>query len=143
MADGARERVLEVFVALGMGGSLAWGQGRAGVLAASRAAAFRGAATVRCMQYAVYAKRYQHVIDAAHENRIFTVMAKRTDPRVIMPMSQEMITAIDDYRFDTRKPSRLAAITELLEQALKANGITPGIPSPGKTRRPSGKPAAD
>jgi hypothetical protein len=50
-------------------------------------------------------------------------MSKKDDPRIIVIMPERIVTAIDDYRYAHRHPSRTAAILMLLEEALAANGI--------------------
>jgi metal-responsive CopG/Arc/MetJ family transcriptional regulator len=46
-------------------------------------------------------------------------MPVEKDPRIIIPMSQELVAAIDEYRFENRLPSRAEAIRGLLEFALQ------------------------
>jgi metal-responsive CopG/Arc/MetJ family transcriptional regulator len=41
------------------------------------------------------------------------------DQRVIIPMSAELIAAIDDYRYANRLPSRAEAIRSLIELGLQ------------------------
>ena len=38
-------------------------------------------------------------------------------------LSQEELTAVDDFRFQTRMPSRAAAVRELLKRGLAAEGF--------------------
>jgi hypothetical protein len=45
---------------------------------------------------------------------------RKNDPRIITPMSQELIEAIDDYRYANRLPSRDEAIRSLIELGLAA-----------------------
>jgi hypothetical protein len=54
-------------------------------------------------------------------------MAKTPEPaelteRVIFPLSPELLRRIEDYRFESRIPSRAAALRQLLSVALDAAG---------------------
>ena len=56
--------------------------------------------------------------------------------KLILILPEPMLTAVDDYRFATRQPSRMAALRDLLEQALKANAVPIGEPPPKGRNRP-------
>ena len=47
-------------------------------------------------------------------------MTNQRDQRVITPMPDELVKAIDDYRFEHRMLSRAAAIRRLIEMGLEA-----------------------
>lgn len=49
-------------------------------------------------------------------------MAKEPDkdPRLITPISQNLLDRIEDFRFETRSPSRSEAVRVLLEAGLAA-----------------------
>jgi metal-responsive CopG/Arc/MetJ family transcriptional regulator len=47
-------------------------------------------------------------------------MSDEKDPRIITPMPHSMVTAIDDFRFGNRLPSRADAIRRLIELGLEA-----------------------
>lgn len=57
--------------------------------------------------------------------------SRRTEKLQIM-LSDEELTAIDDWRFDSRMPSRAAAIRALISRGLKAEGA---INDAGATRK--------
>jgi hypothetical protein len=59
----------------------------------------------------------------------------KNHPRVITPLPIELLVAIDDFRFATRQPSRVAAIRALLEQALHALGHWPPPAAAAKESR--------
>jgi hypothetical protein len=60
-------------------------------------------------------------------------MAKGKTVRLIMIVPEDLLTEVDDFRFATRQPSRMAAVRELLEEGLKAKGITsPSSAGPAK-----------
>jgi len=50
---------------------------------------------------------------------------KRAERLQIM-LTQEEVTALDDWRFDRRMPSRAAAVRELLRRGLSAEGVVVG-----------------
>jgi metal-responsive CopG/Arc/MetJ family transcriptional regulator len=43
----------------------------------------------------------------------------KPDPRVIIPLPQELIDEIDDYRWANRLPSRAEAIRQLVRKGLR------------------------
>ena len=47
-------------------------------------------------------------------------MNSQRDQRVITPMPDELVKAIDDYRFENRMLSRSAAVRRLIEMGLEA-----------------------
>jgi|HubBroStandDraft_1064217.scaffolds.fasta_scaffold1638596_2 hypothetical protein len=47
-------------------------------------------------------------------------MDESASERVITPMPKSLLTAIDDYRFAQRMPSRAEAIRRLIEAGLRA-----------------------
>lgn len=47
-------------------------------------------------------------------------MSDQRDQRVITPMPDELVKAIDDFRFEQRMPSRAATIRRLIELGLEA-----------------------
>ena len=47
-------------------------------------------------------------------------MDQKKTERVIIPLDADLLAAIDDFRFETRKPSRAAAIRELIRRGLAA-----------------------
>jgi len=47
-------------------------------------------------------------------------MGAPKDPRIIIPIPQELLDRINEYRFDARKPTRAEAIRHLLELGLEA-----------------------
>lgn len=49
-------------------------------------------------------------------------MAEDKDPRIITPMPQSLLDAIDNFRFGVRLPSRAEAIRQLVQLGLKAAG---------------------
>jgi hypothetical protein len=46
------------------------------------------------------------------------------EERLQIMLSDDELTAVDDWRFDKRMPSRAAAIRELLRRGLAAEGFT-------------------
>lgn len=50
-------------------------------------------------------------------------MYRDRDERLQIMLSREELTAIDDWRFNRRMPSRAAAIRELLRRGLIADGF--------------------
>ena len=48
------------------------------------------------------------------------------DKRVIIPLSQAEVDAIDDWRFAHRMPSRAEAIREMLRQLIEQYACKPG-----------------
>jgi hypothetical protein len=63
--------------------------------------------------------------------------------KVTTPLTPEMVTAIDDFRFDNRKGSRSEAIRDLLHIALETLGKD--VPKFEKTKphiRPESRPEA-
>ena len=52
--------------------------------------------------------------------------------RIITPMSQQLLQAIDDYRFANRLPSRADAIRRLIQAGLKAEAAPNPRKSPAK-----------
>jgi metal-responsive CopG/Arc/MetJ family transcriptional regulator len=56
-------------------------------------------------------------------------MPEEKDPRVILPMSRELLQRVDDFRFENRLNSRAEAIRRLLESALKAAKRPPAKPA--------------
>jgi len=52
--------------------------------------------------------------------RDHVVMKKRLDPeRIAIPMPEDLVRRIDEFRWENRLPSRAAAIRQLIEQGLK------------------------
>ncbi len=47
-------------------------------------------------------------------------MEEPNSERIITPMSKSLVEAIDNYRFDTRSPSRAEAIRRLIQLGLAA-----------------------
>jgi metal-responsive CopG/Arc/MetJ family transcriptional regulator len=47
-------------------------------------------------------------------------MDELNSERIITPMPKSLVTAVDDYRFSNRMPSRAEAIRRLLELGLEA-----------------------
>lgn len=47
-------------------------------------------------------------------------MEEANSERIITPMSKSLVEAIDNYRFDTRSPSRAEAIRRLIQLGLAA-----------------------
>lgn len=54
------------------------------------------------------------------------------DPRVITPMPQSLLTAIDDFRFANRLASRSEAIRQLITVGLAVANTAPQSPKPRK-----------
>lgn len=55
-------------------------------------------------------------------------MAQAKYLRLITPLPLELVAAIDDYRFENRRPSRSATVRELLVIALSIDGhVTPKL----------------
>lgn len=52
--------------------------------------------------------------------RILISMSEPNSERVITPMPKALVSAIDDFRFETRLPSRAEAIRRLIELGLEA-----------------------
>ena len=63
--------------------------------------------------------------------RICLSMAEDKDPRVITPMPQALLDAIDDFRFGKRLPSRAEAIRRLIELGLRAAAEEGAASEPG------------
>lgn len=57
------------------------------------------------------------------------------DPRIITPMSRELVDAIDEYRFENRLPSRAEAIRSLIELALQTIAQQQDFEGKGSPRR--------
>lgn len=51
--------------------------------------------------------------------RILIGMSELNSERVITPMPKALVSAIDDFRFETRLPSRAEAIRRLIEIGLE------------------------
>jgi metal-responsive CopG/Arc/MetJ family transcriptional regulator len=47
-------------------------------------------------------------------------MDELNSERIITPMPKSLVTAVDDYRFSNRMPSRAEAIRRLIEMGLEA-----------------------
>lgn len=47
-------------------------------------------------------------------------MSDPKDARIIIPVAQSLLEAIDDFRFDNRLPSRSEAVRRLIELGLAA-----------------------
>jgi hypothetical protein len=52
-------------------------------------------------------------------------------------LTADELAAVDDFWFQTRMPSRSAAIRELLKRELIASGILKSTPAASSLRRPS------
>jgi hypothetical protein len=51
-------------------------------------------------------------------------MVKRSrDERLVIILSPKEVTALDNFRFEARMPSRAAAVRELLKRGLAAKGF--------------------
>jgi len=51
-------------------------------------------------------------------------MVKRSrDERLVIILSPKEVTALDNFRFEARMPSRAAAVRELLKRGLAAEGF--------------------
>jgi hypothetical protein len=55
--------------------------------------------------------------------------------KLILILPEPMLTAVDDYRFATRQPSRMSAVRALLTVALKAEGVVMGQSPPPASKR--------
>jgi metal-responsive CopG/Arc/MetJ family transcriptional regulator len=58
-------------------------------------------------------------------------MPDEKDPRVILPLSRELLERVDDFRFENRLNSRAEAIRRLLQGGLDAAAKT----APKRTAR--------
>ena len=60
-------------------------------------------------------------------NSIWVIpMTDLRDERLQVMLSPEELTALDDFRFKYRMPTRAAAVRELLKLGLAAHGTTDG-----------------
>jgi metal-responsive CopG/Arc/MetJ family transcriptional regulator len=50
-------------------------------------------------------------------------MSDEKDPRIITPMPQRLVDAIDDYRFSNRLASRAEAIRQLIALGLQSASV--------------------
>jgi hypothetical protein len=57
--------------------------------------------------------------------------------RLQFSLTADELAAVDDFWFQTRMPSRSAAIRELLKRGLIASGILKSTPAASSLRRPS------
>lgn len=48
------------------------------------------------------------------------MQAELNSERIITPMPKSLVEALDNYRFETRAPSRAAAIRRLIQLGLEA-----------------------
>jgi len=52
------------------------------------------------------------------------IMVENRDERLQIMLAEEELTALDDFRFKHRMPSRAAAVRELLNRGLAAEGYS-------------------
>ena len=62
----------------------------------------------------------KRIVDIPSIHSYRAAMSEEKDPRIITPMPQKLVDAIDDYRFTNRLASRAEAIRQLIELGLKA-----------------------
>jgi len=62
-----------------------------------------------------------YAVDIGCDDQHHARMAKEpVSERIIIPMAESLVKAIDDYRFTARRPSRADAIRHLIELGLEA-----------------------